>query len=80
MSTLPNYAEIRVSYFVKIVSAQTTDNLQITKIIQPAYCKLSFTKKPFRHSDILWWNDLPDEVALSSNYFLVHDFMLCNYM
>ena len=38
------------------------------RFIQPAFCRLSFTKKLFRHSATLWWNDLPDEVALSSTF------------
>jgi len=48
------------------------------RFIQPAYCKLSFTRKLFRHSPALWWNDLSDEVALPSNFSSVYDFMLCN--
>ena len=49
------------------------------KFIQPAFCRLSSTKKLFRHSAAHWWNDLPDEVALSSTFpSSVYNLLLCN--
>ena len=49
------------------------------KLIQPAFCRLSSTKKLFRHSAAHWWNDLPDEVALSSTFpSSVYNLLLCN--
>ena len=49
------------------------------KLIQPAFSRLSSTKKLFRHSAVHWWNDLPDEVALSSTFLSsVYNLLLCN--
>ena len=49
------------------------------KFIQPAFCRLSSTKKLFRHSAVHWWSDLLDEVALSSTFpSSVYNLLLCN--
>ena len=38
------------------------------KSIQPVLCRLSKTKKLFRCSVTHWWNDLPDDVVLTSTF------------
>jgi len=47
------------------------------RFIQAELCRLSRTKKLFRHSVIHWWNDLPDDVLFYHEFpSTLYDFYL----
>ena len=50
-----------------------------SRSIQPLFCRLSKTKKLFRHSVTAWWNVLSDDVILTSNFpSTLYDHILCH--
>ena len=49
--------------------------------LQPVLCRLSKANKLFRHSVTHWWDDLPDDVVLTSTFpSTLYDLILYNDM
>ena len=50
-----------------------------TRFICPECCRLSATKKAFRHIAAQWWNDLPEGMITAASASHLYDYILCNY-